>query len=158
MSPSPVCAQELRDELRIFEALLGTGWEGRFENVDEPLGLSMSWDVALAGAAVRMDGRSAGMTRTNFYYWDAAQEAVAYLALSSNGFVGRGTVRMEDAVLVFVGSQVWPDGSTRNTMSRWEFLPDGGIRIVGYGKEGDEWVPGHRILYTPQSGAEGSSA
>lgn len=156
MSPSAVSAQELRDELRIFEALLGAAWEGRFENVDEPVGLSMSWEIVLGGTAVRMNGRSAGMTRTNVYYWDPAERAVAYLALSSNGFVGTGVVTREDSALVFAGRQVWPDGDTRDTMSRWEFLPDGGIRIVGYGKEGEEWVPGHRILYTPQFGTEES--
>jgi len=148
-SPSASSAQELRSELGILEAFLGTAWEGRFEDADEPLGLSMRWEVILDGEAVRMDGRSSGMSRTNLYYWDAEQRAVAYLALSSNGFVGRGTIRMEDSVLVAEGRQAWPDGSAHDTMSRWELLPGGRVRVVGYGREGGEWVPGHKILYTP---------
>jgi len=64
VSPGASSGQELREELGILRPFLDGEWEGRFEDADEPLGLSMQWEVILDGQAVRMDGRSSGMTRT----------------------------------------------------------------------------------------------
>ncbi len=140
--------QNLGEQLGLLRRFLGGEWVGRFEEADEPMSLGMTWEVLLDGGAVRMSGWSPGMTRSNTYYWDAERGRVAYLALTSNGYVGRGTMRMEDSVLVAEGRQVWPDGSAHDTMARWEFLSGGSVRTIGYSQENQEWVPGHRILYT----------
>ena len=87
------------------------------------------------------------MIRRNIYYWDREKKQVAFLAMTSNGYTATGTVQLEDRVLVFIARQIWPDGSVHDTMSRWEFLPDGNVRAIGYSKDGDEWAPGHKILF-----------
>ena len=69
--------------------------------------------------------------------------------MTSNHYVATGTVQLEDSVLTYLGQQIRPDGSVHETRSRWEFLQDGSVRVIGYGREGEAWVPGHKILYNP---------
>jgi hypothetical protein len=146
---APVGADELDENLSMFAELIGKQWEGHFEDADESMRLYMSWEPIIGGAAIQMSGWSTGsdMTRRNIYYWDRAKKQVAFLAITSNGYTATGTVQLENKVLIFIGQQIWPDGSVHDTMSRWEFLPDGNVRAIGYGKEGDDWVPGHKILF-----------
>lgn len=133
--------QVLDSNLALFEDLIGKQWEGHFENVDEPMTLYMKWEPIIGGAAIQMSGSSSttDMTRRNIYYFDRAKKQVAFLAMTSNGYVATGTVTSEDSALVFVGKQTWPDGSVHDTESRWVFLPDGSIRALA----------GHSILFTP---------
>lgn len=142
---------DLDDNLSIFAALIGGDWSGHFEGADEPFTLMMNWEPILDGAAVEMKGWSIppGMTRSNIYYWDREKEEVAYLALTSNGYAATGMVQLEDSILTFEGRQTGPDGTVRDTKSCWEFLANGNVRVIGYGLQGGEWVPGHRILYEP---------
>jgi hypothetical protein len=142
-------ANELGDNLDMFRDLLGTTWEGHFEDADEPMTLYMVWEPIIEGASVQMSGWSsaADMTRRNIYYWDREKKQVAYLAMTSNGYVATGIVQFEGGVLTFLGRQIDPDANVRESKSRWEFNDDGTVRVVGYGKEGDKWVPGHKILF-----------
>ncbi|HUV29532.1 MAG TPA: hypothetical protein VMY05_00380 [Acidobacteriota bacterium] len=131
----------LDTNLSIFEDLIGKQWEGHFEDADESMTLYMNWEPIIDGAAVQMSGSSSSsdMTRRNIYYFDRAKNLVTFLAMTSNGYVGTGTVSLQDSVLIFLGQQVWPDGSVHDTESQWEFLSDGNVRVIA----------GHKILYTP---------
>jgi hypothetical protein len=142
-------ASELDDNLKMFNELLGTTWEGRFLEADETVKLYMVWEPIIGGASVQMNGWTStrDMTRQNIYYWDREKKQVAYLAMTSNGYVATGTVQLEGKVLTFLGRQIDPDGNVRESKGRWEFLDDGTVRAVGYGKQGDEWIPGHKILF-----------
>lgn len=144
-----VSATELDENLGMLADLVGKQWQGRFEDAEEDMTLFMSWEPIIGGAAVQMSGWSTGsnMTRRNIYYWDRENKRVAYLAMTSNGYVSVGSVQLEDSVLTFLGRQVWPDGSAHDTKSRWMFLPDEKVRVVGYRRDGDKWLPGHKILY-----------
>lgn len=141
---------ELDSSMIIFQDLIGIQWEGHFQNVDESMTLFMSWEPILEGAAVQMNGSSSSsdMIRRNIYYFDRSKKSVCFLAITSNGYVATGTVTREDSVLTFVGKQIGPDGTVRDTKSEWLFLPDGNIRIMGYQLENNNWIPGHKILYT----------
>lgn len=147
---SAVAAGEPDEKLGMFAGLLGKQWEGRFEDAEEPIGLEMNWEVVLDGSAVEMKGKSSGLTRRNVYYWDSAEKRVAYLALTSNGYIGTGYVAYEDSVLTFVGPIISPDGRVNDAKACWEFLPDGHILAVGYIKKGDDWQAGHKIRYFPK--------
>lgn len=152
LAPMTVMADkpELDSSMIIFQDLIGEQWEGHFEDVDESMTLFMSWEPILGGAAVQMNGSSSrsDMTRRNIYYFDRSKKSVCFLAITSNGYVATGTVSREDSALTFVGKQIGPDGIVRDTKSQWLFLPDGSIRVIGYQLENNNWVPGHKILYT----------
>jgi len=150
MTVGSIHAAEIDQNLMIFKDLIGKQWEGHFEDAEESITLYMSWQPITGGAAVEMSGWSSisDMTRRNIYYFDRTKNQVAFLAMTSNGYVATGKVHLEDSVLIFLGLQVWPDGSVHDTKSRWQFLPDASIRVIGYSFENNEWKPGHKILYT----------
>lgn len=139
----PVFAAQpvLDSDLTMFADLVGKQWEGHFEDADESMTLYMNWELILDGAALQMSGSSStsDMIRRNIYYFDRSTSEVAYLAMTSNWYVATGTVHAEDSTLVFAGRQVFPDGTVHDTESRWAFLSDGNVRVMG----------GHTILYTP---------
>ena len=150
-------ASELNENLAIFKDLIGKQWEGHFEDADEPMTLYMNWEPIIGGAAVQMRGWSTGsdMTRVNIYYWDNEKKQVAFLAMTSNGYVATGTAQLKDSVLTFLGRQIFPDGQVRETKSCWEFLPDGKVRASLYNHENGEWTPSHKIIYTPVDSKKG---
>jgi len=144
-----VRAAEIDKNLMIFKDLIGKQWEGHFEDANEPMTLYMSWEQVIDGAAIQMNGwsNSSDMKRLNIYYFDRAKNQVAFLAMTSNGYISTGTVQSEDSALVFLGQQTGPDGKVRDMKSRWEFMPDGTMRNIGYRLENSEWLPGHKIVY-----------
>lgn len=147
---APVVAAELNENLAMFSNLADTEWEGHFEDAEESMTLYMKWEPLIGGASVEMSGWSTGsdMTRRNIHYWDPEKKKVAYLALTSNGYVASGTVEFEGSVMTFLGRQTWPDGTVVDTKGEWEFLSSGKIRATGFKYQNGEWIPGHRILFT----------
>jgi hypothetical protein len=125
IAAGPVGAGELDESLSMFAELIGKQWEAYFEEADEPIKLYMSREPIIGGAAIEMKGwaSASDMTRCNIYYRHRARKQVAFLAMTSNGYVATGTVQLQIKALIFIGQQVWPDGSVHDTMSRGSTYP-----------------------------------
>lgn len=141
---------QLNDNLSMFSTMLEGQWEGHFEDSEEPIAQFMTWEPVIGGAAIQMNGWATGsdMARRNIYYWDPGNKRVAYLGLTSNGYVATGTVEVADSLMTFTGQQAGPDGVVRDTRAEWKSLPNGSIRATLYWSEDGKWVPSHTILFS----------
>jgi hypothetical protein len=147
-------AQELDEDLKVFAPLVGTTWEGHFQDsLEADPAITLSFESMLAGKAVRLVSGGFGMTRENLHYWDPEKKQICYVALTSNGWVSTGTVVAEGTVIATVGRQAGPDGTAREVKNTWELTADGELIARGYAMVNGAWEPGHVIVFTARSPA-----
>ncbi len=150
--PSRSRTQEPRlcPELEILSPFLGD-WIGEFQNAGERPQVRRSWTPILDGQAIR-ERRTIpelDFEAESIFYYDHTTDAVLYLGLTNNGYVGRGRIGFEDGAFVQTGDQIQPDGTT--SAIRVHFLFEDGPKITNrlFSLVDGEWHPGHTIVYTP---------
>lgn len=150
VAPGLVQAEEsaLGERLQILAPLVGERWLGHFRNDPEAPELIFSWEVILDGHGVRglrlVPER--GFVGESTFYWDEKDQAVAYLSLTNNGYVSRGTVFAEGDRIVVAGSQTGPNGTGEVRAMFW-IDQEGRLNNQLHNLEEGEWRPAHATLF-----------
>jgi len=144
-------AQELVDELAMFEPLVGTAWSRRFQDhwVTQSEHV-IEWEATVGGQVVRWSKRveELGFSMETFFYWDSAAGRVAFVQFASNGNHGEGVVETEGRVLVLIGTS--KRGSTSMEFKQtFEIVEDGTLEDRYFSRAGDGWAAEHVIVYCP---------
>ena len=144
--------QDLDKSLQMFDPLIGKSWIGHYVGRDEELDHFIRWEPILNGKAVReiKDVPELGFSLERVYYYDWGLEQLSFLALTSRGFISRGSASLDEGRILLTGVSVRPDGSAGFRIA-FEVTPEGLLQDRFYLKKGDTWDQRHLIEYSAKS-------
>jgi hypothetical protein len=90
----------------------------------------------------------AGFEAETLYYFDREAGVVAYVGITNNGYMSRGQIVLDGEVFVQSGQQTRPDASQHPIRVTYRFVTADRLVNRLYNLEGEEWRPGHTIIYT----------
>jgi hypothetical protein len=145
-------SQELDEHLLILQPLIGATWVGHFlESADSGLVHVVRWEPILNGKVIRSTKEVAALNfrMETLYFWDWENETISFLQLSSGGTFSEGTVALAEKKITLSGRGIRPNGVSEFKQT-FEIRPNGTLEDYYYRRDDDEWVQGHRIVYSRQ--------
>ena len=121
-------AQNLIPQLKVFEPIVNQDWIGNFDDPEETMDIYENTEVILNGSAIRRTRTvpaAENFRSETLYYWDPEAKVIAFIQITNNGYLNRGTVTPKDTVLLCEGNRYGPDGSYSKTKSETIFQKDG---------------------------------
>lgn len=146
-----VAGQGLISELTCFDRFLDTSWIGRFFTTPAPPGDHViEWEAILDGHVVHWSKRvdALGFAMETFFYWDRAQEVIAFTQLTNRGIHGAGIVIIENSVVGLEGYTLQAGGKI-GFKQTFQITVDGTLEDRYYTLGDTGWVPQHVIVYEP---------
>lgn len=146
---TPAFAEELKPtpQLQPMAFLAGQCWSGPFADGKSTDEHCFEW--VYGGRFLRdrhiVRGGQKPYRGETLYYWDAAEQAIAYIYFNSDGGVSRGLARADGDTLVFPSERYTSDGATREFGTTWK--REGGDRYVAVTRElkDGEWHEAWRV-------------
>jgi len=110
----------------------------------------IEWAAILDGHVVQWSKRvdTLGFAMETFFYWDRAQEVIAFTQLTNRGIHGAGSVIIEDSVVALEGYTLQTGGKTTFRQT-FQIMVDGTLEDRYYTLGDAGWVPQHVIVYEP---------
>ena len=144
---------DLCPELESLRPFIGS-WVGvREEEPDLPW-VYRTWTPVLAGHAIRVT-RSVPMfdfEAESIFFFDRTSGVLAYVEITNNDYVTRGSIALDGEVFIQSGEQVQPDSTIRWVRTTFEFVGEDTVLDHFSSLEDGRWQAGHSIIYTPYQG------
>lgn len=138
------------DEVRTFlKPLLDRKWTGQYQ---DPPGRDVvhevSWELVQQGHAIRFTREvpAGDFSKESLYYWDAESDRIVFITISSTGNLAKGTVVVEDDMLILEGIS-YRGNESPTFRQTFQMLEDGTLEDMYYTLVHGKAYQGHRIWY-----------